>query len=178
MKSLRKMTSLAFIAAFAALLSACKSTNNPHTASNQPTEDAIQQHIKQLNQQLADAYVAGDTKTLDQLLAPQHVHNNIFGASMNKQKLLQNIQKGELKYISYDIPQMEVYLYGNDACLVSGIMRAQVNQNGQDVEGQFRFTRLFVNENGQWQVASFHDTVIQPQPAQMIVEKTDMHQES
>lgn len=168
-----KISAFAVITVCAVLLGACSSTHNSNTAGNQPTREAVKTHIMQLNQELADAYVAADTNRLDQLLSQGHIHNNIFGSSMDKNTFLKDIQSGELKFISYDIPQMDVKVIDDNVCLTTGIIRAQVNRGGQDIEGRFRFTRIFVNENGEWKVALFHNTVIQPQPTKMIVEKQE-----
>ena len=67
-------------------------------------------------------------------------------------------KNAQLRYDAINLTDMVVRVYGNTAIVTA---RADVKGTdlGADFSGPYRFTRVWVKRNGQWQVASYQATV-------------------
>ena len=61
---------------------------------------------------------------------------------------------------SIDISEMVVRIYGETA-IVTAKAVVKGHDLGQDFSGPYRFTRVWVRRNGEWQAASYQATVTQ-----------------
>jgi ketosteroid isomerase-like protein len=63
-----------------------------------------------------------------------------------------------LHYDSIDFSEMVVRVYGDTAVVTA---RAEVKGTdlGEDFSGPYRFTRVWVKRNGEWQAISYQATV-------------------
>lgn len=105
-----------------------------------------EQAVSQLKRELAKAYVQGDAKTLERILADE-LTDTSDGVVLTKQY--------HLKYLSprsdltADFPTMKVHVYGN-AAVVNGIETFE-SANKQNTV-YYRFTDTFLKRQGGWQL--------------------------
>jgi ketosteroid isomerase-like protein len=67
------------------------------------------------------------------------------------------LKNGEVKFESIDASDMKVRMYGN-AAVATYTVQVKGTNNGQDMSGNFRLTRVFVKRNGKWQEVAFAQT--------------------
>lgn len=148
---------LASASAFAlAVLSGC-GDNEPSGGWETGTPAAAE--LTALNQTLTDAYEREDVALLQQLLAGDHVHNNVFGMALTKDAFLADIESGVLEFLSYETPEIRWHIDGNTA-IATGVIEAKAVRAGKPVPAErFLFTRIFVKEQGEWKVLLFHNTM-------------------
>lgn len=119
----------------------------------------LESEIRLVSTTLINAYLNADIETLENILSDDHVHNNVFGMSMNKEVFLKDIRDGILRWEKYEIPSMDVRIYG-DVAIVNGIIDAIAYRNDNPITGKFRFTNVFAKINGSWKNVHFHNTIL------------------
>nr|WP_299383646.1 nuclear transport factor 2 family protein [Allomuricauda sp.] len=114
-----------------------------------------------------NAFKTGDVETLGSMITENYVHTNGTSKSIGKSNWLgylsqrsESIANGELEVLDYEMGDMEMVHHDGFAIVTGRVLTK--NRVGQDtVEQQFRVTHLWVQENGQWKRAGFHDGKIQ-----------------
>jgi Domain of unknown function (DUF4440) len=64
-------------------------------------------------------------------------------------------RSGRMKFDRYDTSDVRVRVYG-DAAVVTGRVERARNLSGRVVDDDWRFTKVYVRRDGQWQVVAFH----------------------
>ena len=118
---------------------------------------AVEQQVKQLEQQLRDHVVKGDTSFAEQYLADDYVNINPAGQVLDKNETIQMVKTGRIKYSSIDVTDERVRTYG-DTAIDSVTSNTKLTVDGQDRSGQYRTTIVWVKQNGQWKRVSFQST--------------------
>jgi hypothetical protein len=67
-----------------------------------------------------------------------------------------------MKFLSYRTSDIRVRVYDN-AAVVTGRLQRTRSMNGREISDDWRFTKTYVRETGQWHVVSFHASEA-PQP--------------
>jgi len=120
---------------------------NPNeNATKRGQTGSEEQAVSQLKRELAKAYVQGDAKTLERILADE-LTDTADGLVLTKQY--------HLKYLSshsdltVDFPTMNVRIYGNTA-VVTGLETFATANKGNTL--YYRFTDTFLKRQGGWQL--------------------------
>jgi ketosteroid isomerase-like protein len=119
-------------------------------------------HIRTLNEASGEAQVKRDMATLDRLLADDFILTRANGVVANKAQNLADVQSGERSFTSYKNDDVRVRLYG-DAAVVTGQVVSSGTYKGQDFSGRFRYTKVFVKKDGQWQIVAWQATLMPQQ---------------
>lgn len=127
-------------------------------------EAELVKQLNELNTRLTQAYENEDIETLKQLLAKDHVHNNVFGFQMDKATFLKDIESGILEFVSYETPEIK-WTITEPMAVATGLIKASAIRDGKPVPAtDFRFTRIFVKRAGKWKVLLFHNTMAGKRP--------------
>jgi len=135
---------LLFVTTVAKAQMSALSLNENATSRGQTVSE--EQAVSQLKRELAKAYVQGDAKTLERILADE-LTDTSDGVVLTKQY--------HLKYLSsksgltVDFPSMNVRIYGNTA-VVNGLETFATANKENTV--YYRFTDTFLKRQGGWQL--------------------------
>jgi len=122
-------------------------------------DTALARELTALNERLVTAYENEDVPTLHSLLAENHVHNNVFGARLDRETFLADIESGVLVFLRYETPEIAWVIRG-DLAIATGLIEAEAVRGGKPVPAKrFRFTRVYVKERGAWKVLLFQNTM-------------------
>jgi len=136
-------------------LAACQRPQAPAAG-----QDELRRTLQDLNDRLVDAYQREDVPLLRSLLSDRHIHNNVFGSRMTKDEFLADIESGTLVFESYETPEIEWFL-DDELAVATGVIEASAIRAGRQVPAStFRFTRVFVREDGGWKVLLFQNTMV------------------
>ena len=81
---------------------------------------------------------------------------------LTRQEWLARHTSGDLKYESFNLDEVKVRVY-NDAAILTGRQAQNAAYRGNSIQGQFRTTLVFVQQQGQWRLASLQlSTIGQP----------------
>ena len=126
-----------------------------------------QEHAEQEVLRLADAWATaelrGDTAFLERILTDDYIGIGPLGFMLTKQEWIVRHQAGDLKYESFNLDEVKVRVYNNDAAVLTGRQVQNGAYRGNSIQAQFRITLVFVRQRGQWQLASLQlSTIGQP----------------
>lgn len=130
--------------------------------SRQPveTEATVKQEILRIENERNRAVVSGDAAALDRLTAADYSFITLRGELRTKQEIVNGFKSGSFHYDTRTISDLTVRVYGNTAIVV-GRSNQTGSENGKDYSGDYRFTRVYVKQRGQWQTVALQTTLVQ-----------------
>lgn len=107
----------------------------------------------------SQAESTGETKALEQMLAPTFIYTNEAGNFMEKGKYLASLKKTAYQGAQQGNRSMTVFFYG-DAAVVAWIYKEKGSKNSRAYQRTGRFTDSWVNINGTWQCVASQITLV------------------
>ena len=114
---------------------------------------------------LSSAFVEADAATLGRLITDDYIHvNGSSGNVVDREQWLsyiasrrRELEDGVLVVDSYEVHDVEVRLH-DETAIVVGIVAVSGTRNGQAFDRRIRFTNVWVEQDGAWRRAAFHDS--------------------
>jgi ketosteroid isomerase-like protein len=128
------------------------------SASAAPSEE---EEIKSLEHERNVAILNGDAAALDRMTADDYSFITLRGELRTKSEIVKGFKSGSFKYESRQISDLNIRVYGNTA-VVTGRSNQKGMEEGKDYSGDYRFTRVYVRQNGRWLTVALQATVIKP----------------
>src|SRR5712692_4356694 len=116
--------------------------------SKDPTDLAA---VKQVEQSMGDAMVAGNIDKLNQIYADDFATVGSSGEITTKQNLVSDFESFHDKLEWYEDGPMDVQVFGNVA-VAQGFVKEKRSRNGKDSSGQFLWQDLLQKRAGKWVV--------------------------
>jgi len=124
------------------------------------TDQATIREIVDMERQSKEASLRRDSEFSLRTLAEDYVAITPLGQVTTKQETISARRSGQLRYEAMNITDMVVRVYG-DMAVVTARADVKGHQLGEDFSGPYRYTRVWVRRNGQWQTVSYQATVTQ-----------------
>jgi ketosteroid isomerase-like protein len=128
--------------------------------SSPPSEEETIRQIVDMERQSKEASLRRDSDFSARILADDYVAITPLGQVTTKREAITARRSGQLRYEAMNITDMVVRVYG-DTAVVTARADVRGRQFGEDFSGPYRYTRVWVRRNGQWQVVSYQATVTQ-----------------
>ena len=113
------------------------------------------QEIIALDKRRMDAMCQRDIPALNAMLADDLVYTHSSARVDTKQSLLGGMESGTTVYTSIEPSEVRAQAYG-DAVVLTGVARIGVSTSGRPLNFGVRFTDVYVNKGGQWQMVAWH----------------------
>lgn len=124
-------------------------------AFSQSTRDADVKELERLEMVWNEAHERGDSGVLDALWADDLEVAVPKMPVMKKADVLEFARSGRMKFSRYATSDVRVRVYG-DAAVVTGRLERTRTLNGHESSDDWRFTKAYTRQGGQWRVVSFH----------------------
>ena len=121
-----------------------------------------EQQVRQLEPQWIEAFLRGDTETLDRILADDFIFTDPEGKLLTKVEWIADMTSGELTFESIHIDDLQVRMYG-DAAVANGRVTVKARSKEGGFNGQYCYTDMYVKRNGQWQAVAEQATLLSQQ---------------
>ena len=107
------------------------------------------------------AGIRKDLAFYDSTTAPDYLQIDFNGQVLDKRTMLDRVKSSYAMLQSNEIDDEIVQVYGNTAILRA---RAQPRgtMNGKEFSDDRRYTRIYIERNGLWQVVLFQQTRVNP----------------
>lgn len=128
----------------------------------QSTTETDTHELERLETVWNQAHEHGDADALEKLWADDMEVAVPKMPVMSKADVLKFARSGRMKFLHYQTSDIHVHVYG-DAAVVTGRLQRTRTMNGQDVSDDWRFTKTYVRQAGQWRVVAFHASEAAPQ---------------
>jgi uncharacterized protein (TIGR02246 family) len=117
--------------------------------------------IARLESEWNAAHQQGDAAVLDKLMADDLVVVVPGMRAMSKNDSLSVFATGRMKFDRYETSDTAVRFYGQTAIVTGRLQRAR-RMGDRAVDDDWRFTKVYVQRGGRWQVVSFHASPVAP----------------
>src|SRR6266498_3434307 len=155
---MKRMLAVAALTMAASSLALGQMTGKRVNYSNQKG-DSVAQAVLQMEEELRVAITKNDTKAYGHLLGDDYVFTNQDALVRTKAQMVSAYESGSIKYESLKFDDLKVYAYG-DTAVITGRSISKGQDNGKDISGQFRYTRVYVKRQGRWQLVATQITRI------------------
>ena len=115
------------------------------------------QKIIDLDKQRMTAMAQKDVATLKTVLADDLIYTHSSARLDTKQSLIGNMEAGTTVYtevVPSDVTAQDL----GDVVVLTGVCRIGVHSNGKDNAFTVRFTDVYANKGGQWQMVAWQST--------------------
>jgi ketosteroid isomerase-like protein len=120
------------------------------------------EEVKRLNEQWMESYVKLDFAFLKRHLSDEYVSTFPDGTVLDKEGEIELLQSGEVAFEAMKPLEIKARVYGETA-VITGRSSIGARVKGQNERGEFRFTDVWVQQDGNWQaVASQVTRIIEP----------------
>ncbi len=134
------------------LQGASKTTMHPEQS------DGAIRAILQLEEESKQAAIRRDVAFAETTLADNYVAIGPLGTVTSKEATIAARKNSQVRYDSIELSEVVVRVFGSTA-VVTGRADVKGKDLGEDFSGPYRFTRVWVKRNGQWQAVSYQATV-------------------
>jgi ketosteroid isomerase-like protein len=115
--------------------------------------EADKDDVLRVDEELRQAFLHHDEDALNRLLADDWKVIHVNGREQTKAQFIDAIQSGRAKFLSIELDQREVRLYGETA-IVTARWTNTIEFKGQQTHGQDRVTRVWVKQAGGWRAVT------------------------
>ncbi len=129
--------------------------------SARSSSDKVREEIRALETARNEAIVHGDAAALERMTSDDYTFITLRGELRTKAEIVKGFSTGTFKYGSREISDLNIRVYGNTA-VVTGRSTQKGTENGKDYSGDYRFTRMYVKQNGRWLTVALQATLVEP----------------
>jgi uncharacterized protein (TIGR02246 family) len=122
-------------------------------------DDSVEKAVMQMEEELRAAISKGDAKAYARIVGDDYVFTNADALMRTKAQMVSAYESGSIKYESVKFDEIKVHPYG-DTVVVTGRSTVKGMDNGKDISGQSRYTRVYVKRQGKWQLVATQSTNI------------------
>jgi ketosteroid isomerase-like protein len=115
------------------------------------------QMIIELDKKRMTAMGQRDAATLNELLSDDLVYTHSSARQDTKQSLIAAMESGKTVYTAVVPSEVKAQDCG-DAVVLTGVARISVNSNGKPNSFGVRFTDVYANKGGRWQMVTWQST--------------------
>jgi len=109
------------------------------------------------------AMAANDVTALEPMLGDDLVYTHSTAQVETKREFLQNMRDGTIRYVSIAARDQVVRVYGEAAVITGGATITSVNR-GQKRLSVLRYTDVWVQRDGRWQMVTWQSTRVPDEP--------------
>lgn len=115
----------------------------------------VEQAIRQADNERIQAQIHADAAALNRIYADDFIGVGPSGTVRTKPEVLSDFTSGSLKFQSITTDEVRVRVYENTA-VETGLSTMVGQDKGKAVPRDTRFTRVWVKQNGHWQIVANH----------------------
>ena len=112
--------------------------------------DKEAESIRQIEYELANAFLKRDIKALDRILADEFIITDPHGPSFTKAQYLADLDAANISFKSLAIDEIEIRVIDNTA-VVTGKATADGHSYDGPYKGQYSFMDVYLKKSAGWQ---------------------------
>lgn len=128
--------------------------------SVRPSTQQIGKEVEDLERQLRIAYLKADAGWLEEHLSEAYTEVDAQGNVISRSQLIQAFKTSDVAYDTMNLSEGTAKIFNADTVLLIQKEELAGGLHGQNFSGKYRCTRVWVKENGFWQLASSQLTPI------------------
>jgi hypothetical protein len=133
------------------------STAAPDARAEKPAKESADGAVKAAELKRFEAATKNDLDTLGKLLADDLTYTHSTGVVETKAVFLDSLKSGKLQFKTIEPGDLQVRVYGT-AAIINGTAKVSVVSEGKPKDITIRFTDVWVNRAGRWQMVAWQST--------------------
>ena len=117
--------------------------------------DRVVERLRKLDQERIQAQINADARALDRIYADDFIGVGPSGTVRTKPQVISDFTSGTLKFQSITTDDVQVRVYENTA-VETGLSTMVGKDKGKAVPRETRFTRVWIKQQGSWQLVANH----------------------
>jgi ketosteroid isomerase-like protein len=113
----------------------------------------VERAVMQIDHEWLEALLGHDIEALERILPEGFIFTDAHGEVLSKDEFLEVIKAGGLTFESIHREEVSLSVFQNTA-LATGRDTVQGHYKGEAVSGKYRFTNVYVGQQGRWKVVS------------------------
>ena len=118
-------------------------------------QTSVEEVIRKLDNERIQAQIHADATALDRIYAADFIGVGPSGTVRTKPQVISDFTSGALKFQSITTDEVQVRVYENTA-VETGLSTMVGQDKGKAVPRDTRFTRVWVKQQGRWQLVANH----------------------
>jgi hypothetical protein len=153
------LTLISFFAGVSVIHAQARKT--AHASAGYREQDMLNA-IKKLEEEMRIAILKGDATWWMSYLSDEYSETAADGKVKNKSETVEMQRSKYLIYDTLNFSDRTVHTFNGDTVIVTGKLTQQGTNQGQSINGEFQFTRVWVKQGLEWKLASYQMTRIAP----------------
>jgi ketosteroid isomerase-like protein len=116
---------------------------------------SVEAAIRKVDNERIQAQIHADATALDRIYAADFIGVGPSGTVRTKPQVLSDFTSGDLKFQAITTDEVQVRVYG-DTAVETGLSTMIGEDKGKTVPRDTRFTRVWVKQQGRWQLVANH----------------------
>jgi len=122
-------------------------------------QTAAEKALIKIENDWSTAWVKKDKAALERLYSTEYLFTDPDGVTHNRTEDIADTISPDTQSQAFALSDLKVHIYGQTA-IVTGANMLKATVKGTDISGAYRFTDVFVNRDGRWQVVATQSTKI------------------
>lgn len=127
--------------------------------------DSTEEAVATLNRSWMQAYTTGNIDFLERHMSQDYVGTFPDGTVHDKNSEIEAVKSGAVKIVEMAPKEMTVRVYGK-AAVITGRSHIQAIVGGQAMSADFRFTDVWIAQDGEWRAVASQVTRIEQHDGQ------------
>jgi len=125
-------------------------------AAAQDSPDALESKILRLESEWHAAYKQSDVSAMNSLLADDFIITEEDGSTFSKPGYIAHNGNSSVHVVISDMSNLQVRMHGSNTAVVTGAYHEKGVEKSNVYEYYDRFTDVWMNSNGRWQIIVSH----------------------
>ncbi len=145
----------------AGVVAACAPSAEEEAGLSAEQRDQIGRMLMQWEHDWVNSVREGNPSVLERILAPDFIYTVGTGEVREKSSFIASAVSDDLTFESFEIEDVEVRWYTDEVVVITGTaLWAGQDSDGVSSVGTSRWTNVFVERDGEWQVVVGHSTPV------------------
>lgn len=119
-----------------------------------------EREVLEREQAIGRAVVGHDAKFMDEVWGDDFIYTGVRGEVKDKSQVLAEFKAGALRFSKMEFDDIRVRAYGDTAIATGRALTEGTSPQGK-IDGQFRYTRVYVRRDGRWTLVAFQATPLE-----------------
>jgi len=134
----------------------------PHGAIVSAQDDDLQGKLVAIEKQLWEGWKNKDAKPFEENIATDTVAINAQGITSGKAQVIKDITGSDCDVKSFSLSDVKLRRLGKDAAMLTYKAKQDATCGGEKIPAEVVVSSTYVNENGAWRAASYHESPVAP----------------
>ena len=125
-------------------------------------QDDLEGKLVAIEKQLWEGWKNKDAKPFEENIASDTVAINAQGITSGKAQVIKDITGSDCDVKSFSLSDVKLRRLGKDAAMLTYKAKQDATCGGEKIPAEVVVSSTYVNENGAWRAASYHESPVAP----------------